>query len=112
GRSRYRPATSCRLAIKLHRRLVEHLRHGGDHQIVLGHEMGIETAMREPGLRHDAGHANAMRALRPYRLGSFLDDPGPGPLLVFGIIPHGPPLYDCSNSIMSPSQASSHLPRE
>jgi len=93
---------SRRKAIELRRRLVEHLRHGGDYQIVLGREMTVEPAMREPGLCHHTGDANAMRALRPYRVRGFLEDPGPGPLLVFGIIPYGPPLYDYSNLIIWP----------
>ena len=67
--------------------------------------MSVEPTMREPGLRHHSGDANPTRPLRPYCLGGFPEDSGPGPLLVFGIIPYGPPLYDCSNLIIWPLQA-------
>src|SRR4029077_8824840 len=105
GPQRRSRRVSCRQAIELGRCLVEHPRHGGDHQIVLGREMGIEPAMREPSLPHHGGDAHAMRALRPYRFRSFFEDPSPGPLLVFRIIPHGPPLYDYRNPIVWPLQA-------
>src|SRR3984893_5858195 len=79
---------SCRQTIELSRRLVEHLRHGGDHQIVLGREMSVESAMREPGLRHHAGDADPMRPLGPNRLRRFLENPAPGSLLMLRIVPH------------------------
>src|SRR6266851_1266868 len=81
---------SCRQAIELRRCLVEHLRHGGNHQIVLGSEMGVETSMRKPGLRHHGRDADPMRALGPNRLRRLLENPGPGSLLMLRIVPHWP----------------------
>src|SRR5258708_1383543 len=79
---------SCRQAIKLRRCPVEHLRHGGYHQVVFGSEMGVETAMRKPGLRHHARDTDPKRALGPNRLRRLLENPAPGSLLTLRIVPH------------------------
>src|ERR1700730_12874058 len=81
---------SCRQAIKLRRCLVEHLGHGGYHQGVFGSEMGVETAMRKPGLRHHARDTDPKRALGQNRLSSLLINPASGSLLMLRIVPHWP----------------------
>ena len=77
-----------RLAPVRHR-AVHGVGEGFDHQRLAGIEMGVESAMGQPGLLHQVGDADAVRTLFPQAHGRFPHDAVVGFLLVFPGIAHG-----------------------
>ena len=81
-------------------RLGEHVVDGIGNQCLLGGEVGIEAAMRQPGFGHDRGHADAVGAGAANGAGRHVEDLFSRLLLVCLVVSHRRSSFNMINIIL------------